>query len=170
MKWSNLDLDKGQYFVRETVLLSRQGRPASIGEPKTTSSIAPVDVTPACMSALKGHKRRQAVQRLKAGDKYRDLGLIFTLDDGGLLDHRNVVRRVYEPALTTAGLRTLRFHDLRHTCASLLIAQAESPKYIQKQLRHASVQITFDRYGHLFEEVNQEAAKRMDAMIFGWAV
>ena len=96
--------------------------------------------------------------------------MIFTLDDGGLLDHRNVVRRVYEPALTTAGIRTLRFHDLRHTCASLLIAQAESPKYIQKQLRHASVQITFDRYGHLFEEVNQEAAKRMDAMIFGGAV
>ena len=96
------------------------------------------------------------------------MGLVFTLDNGRLLDHRNIVQRVYQPTLKKAGItRPLRFHDLRHTYASLLIAQGESPKYIQKQLRHAYVQITFDRYGHLFEDVNQEAAKRMDAVIFG---
>ena len=61
----------------------------------------------------------------------------------------------------------ISFRDLRHTCASLLIHQGESPKYIQKQMRHASIDITFDRYGHLFPDVNREAARRMGQTLFG---
>ena len=66
-----------------------------------------------------------------------------------------------------AGLRRIRFHDLRHTCASLLISLGESPKYIQKQLRHGSIEMTFDRYGHLFPDTNKETSKRVDAALFG---
>jgi integrase len=73
---------------------------------------------------------------------------------------------VLEPALDGAGLRTIRFHDLRHTCAALLINQGESPKYIQKQLRHASIEMTFDTYGHLFPEAAQEAVQRLDGVLF----
>jgi len=167
MKWDSFDWDKGRYFVRETVLLSREGRSAKLGQPKTDSSCSSVDLTPRCLTALKEHRKRQAEDRLKAGDKNEDSGLVFAGDRGGLLDHRNVVQRVFVPFLKAAGLRKLRFHDLRHTCASILISQGESPKYIQKQLRHASVQITFDRYGHLFQDSNQETVKRMDAAIFG---
>ena len=80
----------------------------------------------------------------------------------------NLVTRVYKPTLQDAGIRTtLRFHDLRHTCASLLIAQGESPKYIQKRLRHASIDITFDRYGHLFPEKKCEAMRRLDDRLLG---
>ena len=64
-------------------------------------------------------------------------------------------------------MRIIRFHDLRHTCASLLIHLGESPKYIQKQMRHASIRITFDRYGHLFPDVRREAAERMGNLLFG---
>jgi integrase len=163
MKWENLDWKKGQYYVKETVLLSREGRPASLGQPKTLSSMGNVDLTPASLNALKELYDSQNEQSLKTPNQFN--GLMFSTSLGGLHDHRNIVRRVFEPTLKTAGLRTLRFHGLRHTCASLLIAQGESPKYVQKQLRHASVQITFDTYGHLFHDVNTEAGLKMDLSI-----
>jgi integrase len=105
--------------------------------------------------------------KLKVGEEYEDQDLIFASDTGSHLHDSNVTKRVFKPALTEAGLRIIRFHDLRHTCASLLIAQGESPKYVQKQMRHASIEITFDRYGHLFPDENKEAAKRLDETLFG---
>ena len=168
MKWGNLDWNRGQYFVRETWHRPKKGRPAYLDEPKTVSSIAPVDLTPICLDAVKVHQSRQAAEKLKAGEKYQDQDLIFATVTGGLLHDINIVQRVFKPALKGAGLRTaMRFHDLRHTTASLLIDQGESPKYVQKQLRHASIDITFDRYGHLFPDTNKEAAKRLDAALFG---
>jgi integrase len=62
-----------------------------------------------------------------------------------------------------------RFTDLRHTAASVLIHQGESPKYIQRQLRHASIDTTSDRYGHLFPETGQEAMKKLDTLLLGRA-
>jgi integrase len=61
----------------------------------------------------------------------------------------------------------MRFHNLRHTYASLLIAQGEHPKYIQSQLGHSSISVTMDIYAHLMETVNQEAAKRLGKIVLG---
>ena len=141
--------------------------PKEFGPTKTLESVQKVDLTPVCLNALKTHQRRQAEEKLQGGQKYEGQDLIFAQPNGRALDHNNVVNRVFKPALKEAGLRTFRFHDLRHTCAALLIAQKESPKYIQKQLRHASIEITFDRYGHLFPDENQEAARRLDETLFG---
>jgi integrase len=93
--------------------------------------------------------------------------LIFATSTGTPLDSCNIVKKIFHPALKAAGLHRIRFHDLRHTCASLLINQGESPKYIQSQLRHASIDMTFDRYGHLFPDAGKEAAARMDEALFG---
>ena len=134
---------------------------------KTESSAQSVDLTPACLDALKKHRARQAQEKLLAGEKYQDLDLIFPISKGTPWDDINFVKQVFHPALKDAGLRHIRFHDLRHTCASLLIFQGESPKYIQRQMRHASIQMTFDRYGHLFPDANREAARRLDATLFG---
>jgi integrase len=167
MKWSNLDWNRGQYFVRETWLRPRGGHPSSIAEPKTETSAAPVDLTPTCLQVLREHRHQQTEGRFRTGEDYEDMDLIFATPKGTPLDPWNVTKRVFNPALKAAGLRRIRFHDLRHTCTSLLIAQGESPKYIQTQLRHASVEITFDRYGHLFPNTNREAAKRLDETLFG---
>jgi len=107
---------------------------------------------------------------LEAGEKYHNQGLVFDTATGGPLNDINVAARVFHPTLTAPGLRTRRFHDLRHTIASLLIHQGESPKYVQKQLRHASIEMTFDIYGHLFPDENQAAAKRLDEALFGKVV
>jgi len=167
MRWANLDRGQGRYFVKETWLRSREGRPAVFGEPKTESSRAPVDLIPEALTALKKHRSWQAEKILAGGKDYKNQDLIFATALGGPLDDRHFEQRVFHKALADAGLRRIRFHDLRHTTASLLIAQNESPKYIQKQMRHASIEITFDRYGHLLPEARQEATLRLSKAIFG---
>jgi integrase len=167
MKWANVDWNLGKYFVRETLTRKMETQERGFASPKTEGSAQPVDLTPTCLDALKVHRKYQAEERLKAGGDYQDLDLVFSTSQGTPLNDRNVIQRVFEPALRDAGLRRIRFHDLRHTCASLLIAQGENPKYIQRQLRHASIQITFDRYGHLFPDANQEAVRRLDDTLFG---
>ena len=93
--------------------------------------------------------------------------LVFASERGTPLDGNNFVRREFKPALRRAGLPQVRFHDLRHTFASLLIAQGEHPKLISEQLGHASVQITLDRYGHLMPQSYDSAGDRLDAALFG---
>lgn len=166
MKWENLDWNRGQYFVKETWLRPRGGNASGVAEPKTDSSVAPVDLTPASLTALKAHRVRQQTEKLAIGGDYHDQGFIFATENGHALDSCNISRRIYHPILVKAGIRRIRFHDLRHTCASLMIAQNESPKYIQKQLRHSSIEMTFDRYGHLFPDANRDAVARLDNAIF----
>jgi integrase len=89
--------------------------------------------------------------------------LVFTAPTGGPLRVSNFRRRVRWPALETAGLpRSVRIHDLRHTCASLLIRQGVHPKAIQHHLGHASTQITMDRYTHLLPDQFDDLASKLD--------
>jgi hypothetical protein len=90
--------------------------------------------------------------------------LVFTNAEGGPLRNSNFRSRVWRPALAAAGLpEDLRIHDLRHTCAALLIAQGAHPKAIQAQLGHSSIQVTLDRYGHLFPDDMDGLATQLDA-------
>jgi hypothetical protein len=89
---------------------------------------------------------------------------VFTAPKGGQLRHNNFYQRLFCPALARAGLPAqVRFHDLRHTCAALLIAQGAHPKAIQVHLGHSSIQVTMDRYGHLFPDALEHLADRLDA-------
>jgi integrase len=89
---------------------------------------------------------------------------VFTAPKDGPLRHHNFYKRQFCPALVRAGLPAqIRFHDLRHTCASLLIAQGAHPKAIQAHLGHSSIQVTMDRYGHLFPDALEHLADRLDA-------
>jgi integrase len=89
---------------------------------------------------------------------------VFTSPMGRPLRHHNFYQRLFRPALARAGLpERVRFHDLRHTCASLLIAQGAHPKAIQVHLGHSSIQVTMDRYGHLFPDALEHLADRLDA-------
>ena len=167
MKWKNLDWNRHIYFVRENYARKTTVAPAGFAAVKTEGSAQSIDLTPTCLDILKGQRKRQAEEKLQAGEDYEDRDLIFAGAYGKPLDHRNIVNRMFEPILKAAGMRHIRFHDLRHTCASLLIDQGESPKYIQRQMRHASIKTTFDRYGHLFPEKNREAASRLDGALRG---
>jgi integrase len=79
---------------------------------------------------------------------YEDSGLVFATGKGTPLDAQNIVNRHFKPLLRRAGLPEIRWHDLRHTCATLLLSQGTHPTYVQKLLGHGSVQLTLDRYSH----------------------
>ena len=90
--------------------------------------------------------------------------LVFTAPDGGAMRHANWRNRVWVPSVAAAGLPAgLRIHDLRHTAASLLIAQGAHPKAISSHLGHSSISVTVDRYGHLFDSDMDSLAERLDA-------
>jgi len=89
---------------------------------------------------------------------------VFTSIEGTALDAANL-RKVFARALKKAGLRQIRFHDLRHTFASWLLGNGESPVYVKEQLGHSSIQITVDTYGHLIPGANREAVNRLAAML-----
>ena len=94
--------------------------------------------------------------------------LVFTAPQGGPLREQKFVAGIFKPAAVQAGLpHRLRFHDLRHTCASLLIAQGASVKAVQAQLGHASATVTLDRYGHLFPDELQQLADRLQDAYVG---
>ena len=83
------------------------------------------------------------------------------------MNYSNLVNRHFFPALKASELPRIRFHDLRHTYASLLIEQGESIKYIQSQLGHSSPTVTLNVYTHLMKPTNQESAKRLEKTVFG---
>jgi integrase len=164
MKWGNLDWRRQQYIVKESVYKGR------FVEPKSTKSIRTINLPSTLLEALRAHRTRQAEVKLRIGEAYQDHDLIFCTALGRPFDRGNVLKREFWPLLKQAGLRRIRFHDLRHTFATLLIAQGKSPKYIQAQLGHASIQVTMDRYGHLLPDVHQQAAQRLEKTLFGSSV
>ena len=90
--------------------------------------------------------------------------LVFSSPEGMALRRRNFYRRVYNPAVIAAGLDSdLRFHDLRHTCASLLIAQGAHVKEIQERLGHSTSRLTMDRYGHLLASLGERLRAGLEA-------
>jgi integrase len=98
-------------------------------------------------------------------------GYLFSSAQGGPVRHHNFKVRHFNPAVRRAsedpalGIPAgLRFHDLRHTCAAILIGQGWNPKQIQTRLRHASIRTTLDRYGHVFDGHDTELLERLDAI------
>jgi integrase len=126
--------------------------------PTKTHQARQVALPKSLNETLKSHLERYV-------EKERD-ALVFTSPEGDPLRLPNFRRRVWWPALDEAGIsRAVRIHDLRHTCASLLIAQGAHPKGIQQHLGHSSISVTMDRYGHLFPDDQERLAAALDEII-----
>ena len=96
-------------------------------------------------------------------------GLVWTSRSGAPLGEANFRLRVWRPAPVAAGLEGLRIHDLRHTCATLLLASGEHPKVVAERLGHASTVMTLDVYSHVLPTMQEAAADKLDAILFGTA-
>ncbi len=116
---------------------------------KTKGSNRRVDIGPTTMRALK---------EWKLACPPGNLDLIFPTEKGTPMNHNNMVNRYFRPALKSAGINIIRFHDLRHTYASLLIGQGENIKYIQTQLGHSNPTVTLNVYAPLTVRVKQVVA------------
>lgn len=141
--WADVDLDSAT--IRVSRQLSRaKGKGYTFGEPKTARGRRGVTLPAFAVAALREHRRRQLEERLRAGSEWADIGLVFTNLFGRPLEPGNVVRRSFVPLLAQAGCPRVRFHDLRHTAATLLLAQGEHPKVVQERLGHSTIAVTMD--------------------------
>jgi len=93
------------------------------------------------------------------------VGLVWSGPEGGPIRKDNFMARVYRPAVTRAGFAPLRFHDLRHTYAALMVRAGAHPKMLQSQMGHASIRITLDLYGHLYPDVGAETARALEQLV-----
>jgi integrase len=160
LKWEDVDLNEEVIRIRHTLV--RSGGRISIGEPKTKGSRRTVHLTDAAAEALKTHLEQQLEEIERLGDLYRDHGLVFTSQVGTLINPSNLRRRSFAPLLQRAGLPQIRFHDLRHTCATLLLSRNVHPKYVQELLGHATVAITLDTYSHMIPGMGNHTARAME--------
>ena len=152
LKWNDVDWENSQIHIQRTY---NNGR---FFATKTKASNRRIDLGPAVMTELK---------KWNLACPNSDLNLVFPNSAGQPIDHHNMVRRCFLPTLKAAELPRMRFHDIRHTYASLLIEQGENIKYIQSQLGHSSPTVTWNVYAHLMKPVNQEAACKLEKTIFG---
>jgi len=151
LKWSDVDWENRQIQIQRTFNNQRWF------DTKSRTSNRRIDLGPATIAALKWWK---------SICPENTHGLIFPNGAGEPMNHNNLVTRHFFPALKAAGLPQIRFHDLRHTYASLLIEQGENVKYIQAQLGHSSPTVTLNVYAHLMKPTNQESACKLEKTIF----
>jgi integrase len=163
LKWENVDLAANAIRVRHT-LLRTKGR-VILGEPKTKKSRRTVHLTGPASRALEEHLERQLKVMERLGDLYRDQGLVFTTEVGTPINPSNLRKRSFAPLLQKASLPHLRFHDLRHTCATLLLSKNIHPKYVQELLGHATVSITLDTYSHVLPGMGNQVADAMEDVL-----
>jgi integrase len=133
-------------------------------EPKSATSRRTIVLPSVVLMALKAHRVRQLEERLSAGGAWHELGCVFTTTIGTPLEPRNVTRE-FKAVLASAALPEVRFHDLRHTAATLLLVQGVSPRTVMETLGHAQVAITLNTYSHVLPELRREAAAKMDAIL-----
>jgi integrase len=162
LRWRDVDLDQGALAV--TGSLQRIGGALTIGEPKTTSSRRRVVLARIAVGALRSHRVAQAERQLGAL-YWEDLDLVFTNEIGRPIEPGNLLRRSYWPLLDRAGLRRIRFHDLRHTAATLLLSRGVHAKVASEMLGHSTIGITLDLYSHVSETMQRDAAAAMDAVL-----
>ena len=187
LKWGDLDLEKKQVYIQRTFNNGREF------PTKTKGSKRKIDLSPTLLTELK--KWKLACPKTKPDPRNPDgpeieIELMFPNEAGEHIDKNNMIKRYFEPALGKAGIIEIekekekvegtkkikvsrkikgpkvRFHDLRHTFASLLIEQGENIKYIQTQLGHSTPVVTLTVYAHLMKETNQEAVERLENTIF----
>ena len=151
LKWSDIDWGASQ------ILIQRTFNNQAWYDAKTKSSKRRIDIGPGMIAELKKWKLACMPSRLN---------LVFPNEAGKPMNHNNLVSRHFDPALRHAGIDRIRFHDLRHTFASMLIEQGENIKYIQSQLGHSTPTVTLNVYAHLMKSENQEAAVRLEKAIF----
>ncbi len=123
-----------------------------------------IRLTQRAVEALRSHRKRQLEEKLRAAN-YEDSGLVFAGEGGGFINPSNLRQRSFVPLLKQAGLPRITFHDLRHTCASLLFQKNVHPKFVQELIGHSSVAITLDTYSHMLPGMGGVAADALSAAL-----
>jgi integrase len=163
LRWADVDLDSGSLRVVAT-LRHLSGESATFAPPKTARSRRRVELSGSVVAALSAHKVATIEERWRAGQLWQDHDLVFPNLLGRPRGPSNVSRELH-PLLERAGLPRIRFHDLRHTAATLMLGRGVHPKLVSDMLGHASVGITLDTYSHSLPSMHREAAQVMEELL-----
>ncbi|MDP9793715.1 integrase [Catenuloplanes nepalensis] len=162
LKWTDIDLDRGHLYIQRTLARTKGG--PTFQPVKTYRSARRILVPQGCLTSLKRQQWRQNTDQRAAGDTWQDTGLVFTNPRGGPLDPRTVFDN-HRAICDMADLRYIRFHDLRHTCASLLLERGVELITIKELLGHAQISTTADIYSHVRVRLQQGAIEAMNAAL-----
>ena len=163
LRWRDVDLDGGTLQVKAT--LQSAGEEFVFAEPKTAHSRRQVALNRPAAEALSSHRARQAEERLQLGAAREDNDLVFANEVGRPIAAANLRNRSFWPLLVRAGLPRIRFHDLRHTAATLLLGRGVHPKIVSEMLGHSQIAITLDLYSHVTPTMQRQAADELEAAL-----
>jgi integrase len=163
LRWEDVDLEAGTLHVRRTLNLAKDG--PKFTAPKTAKSRRQIRLTAGAVAALRRHHDRQFEESTRLTGLWQDYGLVFATTIGTPINPRNLTGRSFKPLLKQAGLPDTRFHDLRHTCATLLLRRSVHPKLVQELLGHATIAVTLDTYSHLVPGMGHQAANAMESVL-----
>jgi len=163
LRWEDVDLERGILRLRRALV--REGGRTVLGDLKTAKSRRGVRLTSAAAEALRGQLERQMEEMERMGSLYQPGGLVFATESGTLINPSNLRNRSFKPLLKRAGLPDICFHDLRHTCATLLLSQGTHPKLVQELLGHATIAMTLDTYSHFLPSMGDQTVRAMEAAL-----
>lgn len=164
LHWEDINFNKGTIYVHRSVSYKNVDGKGHVREeklPKTNAGIRFIPMPQILIDILKAHHTRQIEQRWKAGQSWANKGLVVCSRTGNYLFAQHVIDDFYK-LLVMAGLPDIRFHDLRHTAATIMLEQGVDIKTLQKILGHSNIQTTL-RYVHVTEKMRQEVASKLDA-------
>jgi integrase len=159
-----VDFQSGVLTVRAS--LQRVGKQWQLVEPKSERSRRAIALPRVAIVALRAHRVRQKRERLMAGGDWKEAGFVFTTRFGTPLDAINLTR-VFKRLLRLAGLPSIRFHDLRHTAATFLLAQGVDARTIMETLGHSQISLSLNTYSHVLPSLQRESAERMNRLLIG---
>lgn len=162
LNWNNVDLENGTIKIIDNLCSTENG--IIIKQPKTDSGIRTIAISETLVNELKKHKIKQMENKMKFGNEYEDNNMVCCYEDGHLFNPKRFSAKFNE-LLKKNKLPHIRFHDLRHSHASLLVKMGIQPKEISSRLGHSNIGITMDLYSHVYEEVDREVADRFDKLI-----
>jgi integrase len=164
LRWLDVNLDTGAIQVRATMQRTRGGG-MNFAEPKTNGSRRLVSITKAAIAALSRHRKAQADERLRMGGAWDSHDLVFPNECGRPVSASNMLRRSFFPLLKRAGVPRIRFHDLRHTAATLMLGESIHPKVVAEMLGHSRISTTLDLYSHVTPTMQRQATEALDAVL-----
>lgn len=168
LKWQDLDLEKRILQVRR--ILTRipsklPGKGFEETEPKTDRGRRSIVLPPFMVEVLKQHRLRQLEEKLKAGPAWNNHDYMFCTSIGTHLNPTRDVLNVLKSFLKKAGLPNIRFHDLRHSSATMLLSMQVHPKIVQEILGHSQINITMDIYSHVLPTMQEEAMGKVNEVL-----
>ncbi len=164
LHWDDIDLETGYVQVRQTVQ-HMKGGVYTFTAPKTPRSRRKIALSQRAIAALRKHRTQQLEHRREVGAAWHDEGLVFPTAEGRARRGNHILEREFAPILKRVGLPPLRFHDLRHTAATLLLRQGIHPKIVAEMLGHSTVSMTLDTYSHVLPDMQKDATAALDRLL-----